>query len=238
MKAPNSFSYFQHIAKPSAGKRWVIPDIHGCLKTFQKVLDNISLSKKDQLFLLGDYINRGPSSSKVLDLILNLLDQGYCVYPLRGNHEQIVIESQAKSATDRITFLEVRKSMDLLDDQGVLISQYLDFMEHLPYYYITDDYYFVHGGFNFSKTSPLEDYGSMLWLREFEPDLTFLEGKKMITGHMPTPLEDIKEAIATGQHLIRLDNGCVHKYLYEDQGNLLCLNLDTLELLVQPNIDF
>jgi serine/threonine protein phosphatase 1 len=35
----------------------VISDIHGCLKTFVAMIENINPSKDDQLFFLGDYID-------------------------------------------------------------------------------------------------------------------------------------------------------------------------------------
>ncbi len=44
------------------GNEYVIPDIHGCLLTFKALLKNIKLKKDDRLFLLGDYIDRGPDS--------------------------------------------------------------------------------------------------------------------------------------------------------------------------------
>ena len=62
------------------GRRFVIPDIHGCYKSFKSLLDKIRLTKTDHLFLLGDYINRGPCSQLVLDLILDLLDSGYQIF--------------------------------------------------------------------------------------------------------------------------------------------------------------
>lgn len=45
---------------------YVIPDIHGCYNTLKKLIeDNIGLNKDDYIFFLGDYIDKGPYSSKV-----------------------------------------------------------------------------------------------------------------------------------------------------------------------------
>ncbi|MFT6129303.1 MAG: serine/threonine protein phosphatase 1 [Neolewinella sp.] len=49
--------------------RYTISDIHGCLKTFRALLDELKLDRNDELFLLGDYIDRGPDSQGVIDLI-------------------------------------------------------------------------------------------------------------------------------------------------------------------------
>ena len=68
--------------------RFAISDIHGCAKTFEALLDRIALSTQGELYLLGDYLDRGPDSKGVLDLIFRLQREGYAVHCLRGNHEQ------------------------------------------------------------------------------------------------------------------------------------------------------
>ena len=77
---------------PNGGRRLVISDIHGCHKTFSALLKKVQLNRNDQLFLLGDYISRGPNSGKVIDIILDLRYHGFDVFALRGNHEQMVLD--------------------------------------------------------------------------------------------------------------------------------------------------
>ena len=60
------------VEKPEVGRRFAISDIHGCSMTFEALLSQIHLKKEDQLFLLGDYVNRGPDSAGVIDKILEL----------------------------------------------------------------------------------------------------------------------------------------------------------------------
>jgi len=46
---------------------WVIGDIHGCWETLQRLLERIEWTpERDQLWLVGDLVNRGPSSLEVL----------------------------------------------------------------------------------------------------------------------------------------------------------------------------
>ncbi|MEM8906599.1 MAG: metallophosphoesterase, partial [Bacteroidota bacterium] len=40
--------------------KYAISDIHGCLKTFQALLETISFNRSDELYLLGDFVDRGP----------------------------------------------------------------------------------------------------------------------------------------------------------------------------------
>ena len=49
----------------------IISDIHGELKLFNKLLKKVKYNAdKDQLILLGDYIDRGPHSKGVLDRVM------------------------------------------------------------------------------------------------------------------------------------------------------------------------
>jgi serine/threonine protein phosphatase 1 len=47
-------------------RTFVVGDVHGCSKTFNRLLDVIGLEPTDTLYLLGDYIDRGPDSRGVI----------------------------------------------------------------------------------------------------------------------------------------------------------------------------
>jgi serine/threonine protein phosphatase 1 len=64
------------------GRLIAIGDIHGCHKEFAELLDKLDLGKDDRLILLGDLINRGPDSGKVVELA-----REYATASLLGNHE-------------------------------------------------------------------------------------------------------------------------------------------------------
>jgi hypothetical protein len=65
-----------------AGRLIAIGDIHGCHKEFADLLEKLDLRKDDRLILLGDLINRGPDSGKVVELA-----REYATASLLGNHE-------------------------------------------------------------------------------------------------------------------------------------------------------
>jgi len=64
------------------GRLIAVGDIHGCHLEFADLLEQLQLSGGDRLVLLGDLVNRGPSSLKVLDLA-----RGARARALVGNHE-------------------------------------------------------------------------------------------------------------------------------------------------------
>ena len=64
------------------GRIIAIGDIHGCHQEFEELLQKISLQKGDRLVLLGDLVNRGPDSNRVIDLA-----RASGATSLLGNHE-------------------------------------------------------------------------------------------------------------------------------------------------------
>lgn len=227
------------------GRRLVVSDIHGCSKTLRVLIeDRVGLNKADHLYFLGDYIDRGPDSSGVLDYVIDLIRNGYYVFPLRGNHEQNLLE--AINDYDKETLAhyvrKISKSPDLLNENGEVKLQYVEFFSNLDYYYSLNDFIIVHAGLNFSSERPYDDKVSMLELRSSTIDSSKLNGKKLVHGHQVTPLNEIRKALDEKKSVIPLDNGCFytkpHKiYDHTQTGNLCCLNLDTFELTVQKNIE-
>ena len=51
----------------------VIGDIHGCSQALRTLLNAVQPGPEDVLITLGDYVDRGPDSKGVIDLLLDLL---------------------------------------------------------------------------------------------------------------------------------------------------------------------
>lgn len=64
------------------GRLIAIGDIHGCHLEFAELLARLELTRDDRLILVGDLVNRGPDSNKVLDLA-----REHRAIALLGNHE-------------------------------------------------------------------------------------------------------------------------------------------------------
>src|SRR5689334_9048663 len=66
--------------------RWVVGDIHGMLRPLRALVDEIyRRDAAPRLLFVGDYVNRGPDSRGVIDLLLSLPDAGF----VRGNHDDV-----------------------------------------------------------------------------------------------------------------------------------------------------
>lgn len=67
--------------------RWVIGDVHGMRLALESLLAAVSKHDPSARFLFtGDYVNRGPDSRGVLDLLLTLPDAVF----VRGNHDDVL----------------------------------------------------------------------------------------------------------------------------------------------------
>lgn len=65
---------------------YICSDIHGQYTLFMKMLQDIGFSSKDKMFILGDIIDRGPKSIRLLKYIMSQ-DNIVC---LLGNHEHLM----------------------------------------------------------------------------------------------------------------------------------------------------
>jgi serine/threonine protein phosphatase 1 len=237
-------------------RTWVIPDVHGCLITLRTLVEDlIGLKDEDTLIFLGDVIDRGPASKGVIDYIMKLGKNGVKTHVIKGNHEEymgkVFREEQSKSGFRKMLGLKSGDYKDWLLYGGdttlqsfnaftvtAIPEMYIEWIESLEYYIKWKNFLIVHAGFNFEIDDIFSDTQSMMWIREYKIDPVKLGHRKIIHGHVPVTLDFIHQSIVSNSfNFIDLDNGV---YLTDKPGfgNLLALELNTMELLVQPNLDF
>ncbi len=65
---------------------WIIGDVHGMYDPLRRLLDAVDAADADaRLVFAGDFVNRGPDSRQVIDLLLTLTNARCC----RGNHDDV-----------------------------------------------------------------------------------------------------------------------------------------------------
>lgn len=224
--------------------RYAITDIHGCNRTFRALLDRLALGERDELFLLGDYIDRGPDSKGVIDTISELRLSPVTVHALRGNHEQMLIDSLYDRETYSVWLLS-NGGLAALRSFGVknlhaLPEAYLAFFESLPHYHETPGYLLVHAGLNFHNDDPLDDRSALLWARNWYDDIDrdWLGDRIILHGHTPVARQTILEQLEKLDDVpaLDLDSGCVYRQR-SDMSHLCAFNLDTREIVFQKNVE-
>ena len=83
---------------------YCISDIHGCFNEFQQMLELINFQESDELYILGDIIDRGPASAETLWWATKEAPAN--VHFLLGNHEDMMLAA-ANNYYDRSN-IEIR----------------------------------------------------------------------------------------------------------------------------------
>ena len=126
-----------------------ITDIHGELGKLESVLSKIETRPDDIFVFMGDYIDRGPDSKGVVDKILKISEKFETIC-LIGSHEYALLHAKSDDYYNYLFWNyggpATVKSYgghfeNILDTHG-------EFFESLKYYYLTEDYLFVHAGIN------------------------------------------------------------------------------------------
>ncbi len=191
---------------------YAIGDIHGrsdCLRRAHDLIDRDSAKRggRDRALeiYVGDYIDRGPDSKGVLDLLI-ARSTAASVVALRGNHE-IVMESFLRGQTPfddwrRLGGLETILSYGvdarrLLKKGGVqprdlaekFPESHLRFISSLRSVYVVGRYCFAHAGLRPGVTFERQSTEDIAWIRdEF---LTFAGNFGFIVIHGHTPVASV-----------------------------------------------
>lgn len=194
-----------------------IGDIHGCYAAFEALLEMIDLQPEDTLVTLGDYVDRGPDSRRVIERLLELRNECHLV-PLMGNHEQMMIEAKDSR--------EMRK-MWLGFGGAEAVASYGGSLDNVPYahwrflekecrlIWETETYFFVHAGAYYGKPLDAQTDSYLLWT-VFDGAKPHPSGKTMICGH------------TSQKNGLPLDKGfgiCIDTYAHGG-GWLTCLDVE------------
>lgn len=149
---------------------YAIGDVHGRADLLAELLDRIALDEAErgaaatQIIFLGDLVDRGPDSRRVLDLVL-ALEQTRRVRLLRGNHDEVFRRAAAGDPRStralhkmggRATLLSYGISAaeyaatdydDLTEHLRQLVPpEHLDLLDRMENMIVLGDYVFVHAG--------------------------------------------------------------------------------------------
>jgi serine/threonine protein phosphatase 1 len=194
-------------------RRIFIGDVHGHYDGLMALFDAIAPNSDDEVYFLGDLIDRGPQSSQVVDFVRNSPHQ--C---LLGNHEQLLLEAfqngevyepalQAWLYSGGRATVSSYKQVDLL-------MEHMHWMTTLPTYIDLDDIWLAHAGLHPGLPVEQQTPQELCWIREeFHSSPTaYFPDKLIITGHTITfTLPGVTPGeIAQGQGWLDIDTGAYH----------------------------
>jgi serine/threonine protein phosphatase 1 len=195
-------------------RRIIIGDVHGHYTGLMTLLEAISPGNDDQVYFLGDLIDRGPQSAEVVDFVKEN------AYPsLMGNHEQLLIDSFTQ---DQINprclqawlYSGGHSTLESYEGKIERLLDHVHWMHTLPLYMDLNDLWLVHAGVN--PDLPVEGQTSreLCWIRELfhsSPDPYFTD-KLIVVGHTITfTLPGLEPgALAQGPGWLDIDTGAYH----------------------------
>jgi serine/threonine protein phosphatase 1 len=188
---------------------YAVGDIHGRADLLEALLEQIAAdatrhpAAAKRLIYLGDYVDRGPASSAVIDMVLHDGPPGLEVVPLMGNHEEMMLRFLEDLAVGRTWMMNGGDAT--LRSYGVeppsmfagtalfrhaqqqfterLPAGHKTFLETLAVSHTEGDYLFVHAGVRPGVALEKQRTEDLLWIRDEFLESTRDFGKVVVHGH-------------------------------------------------------
>ena len=219
-----------HSSIPEGQLLYAVGDIHGRLDLLEALLGQIvedagaseGVDRRDLVFL-GDYVDRGPESSGVVEKLLTGLPSGFNTHFLKGNHEAILFDFLEEAwrlehwlmnggaatmrsygvDTERLARLAAPPELWQQTFAEALPETHLRFFKSLRLSVAIGDYLFVHAGIKPGVPLEAQSEADLIWIRE--PFLSHAApfGKIVVHGHTPGT------APVTRPNRIGIDTGAV-----------------------------
>ncbi len=211
-----------------------IGDIHGNYKRLINLWDKINFNdKEDFLVFLGDYIDRGKDSIKVLEFVMNVKNNNKNVRCLMGNHELMFTEYYTRNGLMENNYedwvnthnggdVTLKQFQDYMIRDRKKMNKLIDFIHELDVYNEEiEGFFFSHAGLDQYKPIHEQTLYDLLWIREecfeeYDGELT------VVIGHTPTEYFNTTKPIINDNNVIMLDTGA-----YLPAGKLTCMDVLT-----------
>ena len=194
---PDQIDRERETLSPTSPRAYAIGDVHGRLDLVERAVEVISEHVGDAPFrviFLGDYVDRGPDSRGVIDLLMDL-QRRWPVVCLKGNHEELMLQAVTQPGGGRLgRWLEYGGDHTLasygLDENSDLAEgiprEHLRWLSGLPRTTGDGHRIYVHAGLAPGTPVHRQKEQTFLWIRE-----RFLQAKAgefeahVVHGHTP-----------------------------------------------------
>ncbi len=166
-----------------------IGDIHGCAVALEELLRRIAPTPDDTIITLGDYVDRGPDSRRVIELLLDLRSRTTLI-SLLGNHEIMMLSAREEENTAPFwLFCGGRETLASYGGSLTRVPEsHWQFLMACEFVHETEQFFFVHANYDPQRALADQDEHVMCWQHLNDP-LTppHASGKIAVVGHTPQP---------------------------------------------------
>lgn len=198
--------------KEPARTFYAVGDIHGRADLLVKILAKIeshatTVQGPKKVLFLGDYVDRGPNSAQVIDILMKGpppgVDEQVC---LRGNHEQMMLDANRRwnwlAAWYMNGGLATKRSYG---DDDTRLQAHLEWIEALPFFHVEGKYLFVHAGIVPGRDIAKQRPSDLIWIRHEFLDDQSDHGFIVVHGHTP-----VRNGPDVRSNRINVDTGAVY----------------------------
>ncbi|MEZ2131365.1 MULTISPECIES: metallophosphoesterase family protein [unclassified Sinorhizobium] len=182
---------------------FAIGDVHGCLDPLRRILAVIEAhAPSGRIVFLGDYVDRGPDSRGVIELLMAGPGPDWEWIALKGNHEDMMAGAHNGRAEPGWWLgnggFETMRSYG-----GPVPEAHLEWMDALPLIYVDDHRIFAHAGVNESFPLDRQTEHDLLWIRRPQLYSGSYWGRHLCHGHTP----ELDNPFTVGNRT-NIDSGC------------------------------
>ena len=198
---------------------YAIGDIHGRFDLLEMAIETVrrdaaARGRTARFVLLGDYVDRGPDSRKVIETLMALEDPDTFIC-LKGNHEELMLEGLTHARPGAYAHWCANGGRETLasygsDGSGDVIkdvpARHILWLTDLPLFARDPHRVYVHAGLSPGKPLEAQSEAACLWIRE-----KFLRApardfdQHVVHGHTPRwegkPAADKPELLAHRSNL-------------------------------------
>jgi serine/threonine protein phosphatase 1 len=196
-----------------ATRRIVIGDIHGHYEGLMTLLNTITPTADDEIYFLGDLIDRGPQSSQVVEFVKS--SRYHC---LLGNHEQMLVNlltnENATPAMLEAWLYSGGKATIASYEHSKVSHEHIEWFMSLPTYLDLGDIWLAHAGVDPKLSLSKQTAAQLCWIRDEFHTITkpYFCNKLIIIGHTITfTLPGVNPGqLAKGCGWLGIDTGAYH----------------------------
>ncbi|MEM1368599.1 MAG: metallophosphoesterase family protein [Cyanobacteria bacterium P01_H01_bin.15] len=199
---------------PSVPRQIIIGDVHGHYDALMSLVEKIDPRGNDQLYFLGDLIDRGPQSADVVRFVME--NQYPC---LLGNHEEMLLFAISPSGEINRealqNWLSAGGNATLASYNNRIPHEHLLWLRERPMYLDLGDVWLAHAGVDPKLAIAEQTSEQFCWIRDrFHASVKpFFENKTIVTGHTLTfTLPGVEPGqLAAGMGWLDIETGAYHR---------------------------